>query len=523
MSALAPCIALALVLAAPQDADRDRDGLSDFQEVHKYGTDPRKADTDGDGVPDGDWLERREYAYTVRAVVHVLKPVTLEYLDDDFQDARLLDEGPQHVELEVVLYPFSSANEDIGADDGWRRPARDLKPWLEPGPTADWTPALREELLAALEADGVDVAKLSDKEAVERVSEWLMRHAEYEDGFASFLTSFDERGRPYVDDALRDAAERGEAEKGRTLEEQWAREVSAKGMFEHGVRGSCTSSAIYMSGCLRAVGVPTRTVLCIPLIDANDARERDLAAARLEHNEVRRIVMANAARGIGSWTSHTFNEVWVDGRWRRLNYSTLGQGILDEHYLGLMIHVGTWRDWADARMPETVGRRDQLAIQEQLFGGPNPYSTISLGDAFGEHCTLDNPVLEERKVTVKRLLWTDDPALPDDVREGCARSDRFGLVALVTGVKGGDWWKDFLARADLRVYLSADGRPRLGVGLDPGCYWGKDEGVWVNVPFGAADRRDLADGVEYRATARNENAGYRIALELPVTRAPGSR
>ena len=43
-----------------QDPDRDGDGLSDFHEVHKYNTDPDNKDSDGDGVTDGDWRERRE-------------------------------------------------------------------------------------------------------------------------------------------------------------------------------------------------------------------------------------------------------------------------------------------------------------------------------------------------------------------------------------------------------------------------------------------------------------------------------
>jgi cysteine-rich repeat protein len=38
----------------PKKADTDGDGLSDGDEVNKYGTDPLKADTDGDGVSDGD-------------------------------------------------------------------------------------------------------------------------------------------------------------------------------------------------------------------------------------------------------------------------------------------------------------------------------------------------------------------------------------------------------------------------------------------------------------------------------------
>ena len=64
--------------------DRDGDGLSDFQEVHKYLTDPNKKDSDNDGKPDGDWLERREYQYTIRSVVQVMKPVTI------VQHARVL-------------------------------------------------------------------------------------------------------------------------------------------------------------------------------------------------------------------------------------------------------------------------------------------------------------------------------------------------------------------------------------------------------------------------------------------------
>ena len=56
------------------DPDHDGDGLSDFQEVHKYRTDPNRPDSDSDGIPDGDWDERREFTYTVRSVVQVMPP-----------------------------------------------------------------------------------------------------------------------------------------------------------------------------------------------------------------------------------------------------------------------------------------------------------------------------------------------------------------------------------------------------------------------------------------------------------------
>ena len=58
--------AKATVAMEDHEKDSDKDGLTDFQETHKYMTNPQKADSDDDGIPDGNWLERREYQYTVR-------------------------------------------------------------------------------------------------------------------------------------------------------------------------------------------------------------------------------------------------------------------------------------------------------------------------------------------------------------------------------------------------------------------------------------------------------------------------
>ena len=98
-----------LLLAAPTDTDGD--GLSDFEETHKYFTDPAKADSDGDGKPDGDWSERREYAYTVRSIVRVLRPAAA--ISDDYQDARVLEETEDYLELEVIHYPLNTVADAI--------------------------------------------------------------------------------------------------------------------------------------------------------------------------------------------------------------------------------------------------------------------------------------------------------------------------------------------------------------------------------------------------------------------------
>ena len=76
------------VHARADDNDSDKDGLPDFQEVHKYLTDPHERESDGDGVPDGDWHERREYAYTIRSVVKVMRPCNTAIVDDDYQGER---------------------------------------------------------------------------------------------------------------------------------------------------------------------------------------------------------------------------------------------------------------------------------------------------------------------------------------------------------------------------------------------------------------------------------------------------
>ena len=56
----------------------------------------------------------------------------------------------------------------------------------------------------------------------------------------------------------------------------------------------------------------------------------------------------------------------------------------------------------------------------------------------------------------------------------------------------------------------------LGVGFDTGCWWYKNGTAYIYLPFGGADRRELREGVDYAARARNEAQGYTWVLELVV-------
>ena len=502
---LPQCLVAAMLLTplacqAALDPDRDGDGLSDFQEVHKYLTDPDKADTDGDGIPDGDWRERREHQYTVRTVVQAMRPVTIEYLCDDHQDARVLDETKTYVELEVIHYPFTTVATTIQADKNWRKNTVPHQKWLTPGPTSDFTEGMQNKLRAKLMKSGIRVEQLDDMALVKAASKWLCAHAKNQDCFTTFVTAFDISGDPYIPEQLRKHV--GHTDE--SLKKQWPRDISALGMFQQGVRGSCTSSAIYLNGSMRALGIPTRTILTIPLVDANDAQELRLVERGITHHGLRRKILPALQRLKGSWASHTFNEVWVGGRWRRLNYSRLGQDIVDANLFGMITHIATFHDWADARMPETIGKRQTMRHYDDVFGGPNPYSTISLRDEFGVHCKMENKEPEPLNVNVTAVYWGDGKDAPKFVREWFQKRGMYGLIARVTGPSDLNEMSQFLANVDLRVFLKANDAPTLGMGFEPGAQWWQGDHGWILVPFGAADKARHVTTKQYQFVCRNQ-------------------
>lgn len=494
---------LLLPLLAPQDTDGD--GLSDFHELHKYRTDPAAPDSDGDGTPDGEWFERREYTYTVRSVVQVMPPVTGDVLRDDYQDARVLDRGPEHVELEVIHYPLATAAETIAPDPDWRETVADMEEYLRPGPSSNWDGEMRAELVAALAGDGIDVDELDDVQIVREVSSWALARTEHTGLFTTFCHELGPDGevRPHPD--LADHVEREAREAGLELDEALRRELFARGMFAHRTRGSCTSSAIYLNGVLRAVGIPTRIVLMIPVVDASDERERKMVH-RLGNPDVRATIRAGTFHLRGSWASHTMNEVFVGGRWRRLNYTNLGQGVLDPGCFGLMTHVATVSDWLEGGFAATVGRRQVLRRgAPDLFGFQNPYSCISLADRYGAHSGLQAPEPELEVRTVKALHWADDPGLPAFVREALD-----GSRLLIETAEDETWpeLKDFLAFVDPVLFLESPGAPTLTVRHATGGF-SNAERRFVVVRLQGAGRDELAPEAAYTLRPRNREASHR--------------
>src|SRR5947209_3243213 len=294
-------VLLLLLAAAPPlaarpdvpDPDADGDGLPDFQEVHKYRTDPHKQDTAGDGVSDGDWQQRREFTYSVRAVVRVMPPYNLAALNDDYQDVRVRKETKDFAEMEFVVYPLNSNAEAITGNPNWKKDYAGMTEYLAPGVTTNWDDGMRRDLLRELAKDGIDPDKVTDKEVVEQVSRWLFQRSKYHYQFCTFYVGFRD-GKPEILPGLESAFEREKGDPKWSVREQFEHELFGKEMFARKAYGTCTSTAVYQTTVLRVLGIPTRMILCIPLADGSDPAQVGMAEKGLTHSRVRREAVLGA-------------------------------------------------------------------------------------------------------------------------------------------------------------------------------------------------------------------------------------
>ena len=282
------------------ETDTDGDGLSDFQERHKYRTDPARKDSSGTGTPDGNGSQRREFTYSVRAVIRVMPPYNLAAMNDDYQDVRLVAETKDFAELEVVIYPLNTNASAITSSSKWRTDYAAMHEFLAPGVTTNWDTPMRDQLLVELRSAGIDSDKLSDKEVVEaRVSRWMYSRARHRNMFCTYYVSFP-GGKPSVFPGLEQAFEHEKGSPEWSVQDQFASELLGKEMFNRKVYGTCTSAAVAQATVLRAVGIPTRLIIAIPVVDASDDEQLKLAGRGLTHHEVAATTMTGLAGEAGA-------------------------------------------------------------------------------------------------------------------------------------------------------------------------------------------------------------------------------
>ncbi|HJZ92016.1 MAG TPA: sigma-70 family RNA polymerase sigma factor [Gemmataceae bacterium] len=510
----------------PTDPDTDRDGLSDFQETHKYKTDPNKKDTAGEGTPDGDLKQRREFTYSVRAIVRVMPPYNLAAMSDDYQDVRVLKETKEYAELEITVYPFNTNADAIRGNPNWKKDYAGMKEYLAPGVTTNWDDAMRQDLLRELAADGIDPDKLTDKEVVEQVSRWLFKRSKHKNMFCTFYVGFRD-GKPVVLPGTEAAFQRDKGESSWTVEEQYQNELFGKEMFARKTYGTCTSTAVYETTVLRALGIPTRMILCIPLADGSDPAQVEMVEKGLTNHQVRAIAAMGVIAGGTAFASHTFCEVFVGGRWRRLNSAKLGQNVLEPGYLGLMLKVHTFNDLSEAKLAETWGTRYAKGQRDDVFRHSNPYRLMEVSDHFGKDAKLPNPPAddkEHRRVTISKAYQQDSKDAPAEIRalrwsveQGAGR---FFVHCDEWLENAGDYlqYKLFMRRADRNFALKAKGQRDVACQISMNFYSYRGQKLCeLEVIIPPAEYARMAKDVEYTLHPVNGIKGYEWKVRDGVT------
>ena len=498
------CVTAACATHA-DDMDSDQDGLSDFQESNKYFTKPASADSDADGVRDGDWHERREYSYSILTVVKVMRPCDATVANDDYQDARVLSETDAYVELEVVHYPFNTNAAAIESTRDWQTPSPELQEYLQAGVTTNWDEPMRRELLRELHASGIDRNSLADKQVVERVSAWLLARGKYRYMFGTYFIHFpNDKAEifPGLENAFR-------SEQGNTdlpFNEHLQHEVFGKGMFANKCYGTCTSTATYLTTGLRAVGIPTRLILAIPVIDGCDSRQVRMIEDYITHHQVRRTLLGNLPSA--GFAAHTFNEVYVGGRWQRLNYRQLGQNIYGPGAMGMLTHVLTFRDLSDAELTKTWGKRYGLGERDDTFPGSNPYRTTEISDRFGIHSKLQNTPFEVPKLAViSKAYWFFSERRPSWIPAESVQPKSDGHLLLHVDLAMDDL-KALYPKLNTEFVLTAEGQPSVHARAERG-FW--NEECYVRI---AEDQFALmVPGVPYELTPGKTDRQHQWRVE----------
>ncbi len=500
----------------------------DFQALHKYFTDPRKKPTAGKDVADGDWDERRESTYSIRTIIHVMPPYNLGALNDDYQDVRVRKETKDFIELEVISYPLNTNAEAITENHNWKLDYAGMKEYLTPGVTTNWDVQMQKGLLAELAKSGIYPGKLSDKQVVEQVSRWLLGRCKYRSMFGSMFVDFHE-SKPVIFPGLEKAFEREKGDPAWTVDEEFAHELFGKSMYSNRCRGSCTSSAVLMATVLRALGIPTRIIIAIPIVDQNAPEQVAMVKNNLRHDRVRTTILNGLLRVSQGFANHTYNEVFVGNRWRRLNYTKLGQNILDEQYFGLMIHVHTFNDLSEARLAPTWGRRYALSLRDEEFKYGNPYRTLEVSDLFGPKMISATPMVEEHKsITIAKAYWLESKETPDIIRQR-ARRPREGEAHLYIHTE--EWFPGqdrtqymrFLKQADRKFLFRAKDHPEIK-GEVQLSIWADSAGglreILLVIPKG--EYAKMASGIEYSIHPVNSTAGYQWKVKEGLTIRRGS-
>ncbi len=315
--------------------DTDGDWLSDYAEVVKYRTNPLAADSDGDGRPDQDWEERREYAYTVRALIRIREPFDLEAMNDLYQDVRVVEGRDEagYTKIEAIIYPETRAILTASS-----YPLENLSPELqsytEPGIATNYDAGMQAQV-----RDIVAGAK-TDVRVTVQVLDWVNRETSRQldysipEVYYTYLQDGQVQVRNYDDpfpvaDLLRT-------------------HYFAASMFKERVHGTCTSIATLRCAILKAAGIPCRMIQTLFPIYYHGSQTEPYT-----NNLKRAWSGCSYEQPPGddqTWANHAFLEVYLGGQWTRVDENL---GIYHDQAGCLSVKIVSVADWSEVDFSES--------------------------------------------------------------------------------------------------------------------------------------------------------------------------
>ncbi|MDE0426374.1 MAG: Ig-like domain-containing protein [Candidatus Poribacteria bacterium] len=358
-------------------SDTDADGLTDYEEYCKYRTDPTSPDSDEDGIPDAEWNERREYTYSIRAVLELKQPWNLESMNDLFQDARLVGHtvgNSTYSKVEVIIYPYASPVLLPSAYPSQRTPEA-FEKYIQPATDLNYSTEMQAEIQRILSGSThtLDVlTKLQHEIGKMKLTLPL---------YPPFIYTYKQHGEVVVDRSFFESIDREVTQS--EINDALAVNYFGDSMFKQRCHGGCISRARLFASMLRAAGIPARVTMGVPMLYYYKGIGEWKNLMKNLNNET---VTGNFAYEKPSTShevaivGHSQVEAYLNNHWIRLGYQ-INEGplfagtdrmfikIIDASDFAEVDFTKTWSPlpWIKERPYKTVELSDQAATYKSKF------------------------------------------------------------------------------------------------------------------------------------------------------------
>ncbi|MDE0019631.1 MAG: Ig-like domain-containing protein [Candidatus Poribacteria bacterium] len=357
----------------PNQVDTDADGLLDYDEYCKYKTNATKADSDADGKIDSDWHERREYTYTIKAICEINDPVDLEDMNDLFQDVRIIAKQTptSHTRYEILLYPDSKPHLLPTKFPYSKRLPSIVEGYTRRGFSTNFSAQTREKVQQLI------LRCHSDLEVIGQIQSEMGKMRLVYEG-AAFLYCRVNGGKLIITHDPLDNLKPVSRKDFQTVEQLLEGTFYGETMFRSRQYGVCDSRATLMATMLKAAGIPTRITLAIPLVYCYEGEKEELTG-NLKRKTLRAgyVVPRPKSPKQTYIVNHSYNEVYVNNKWIRLDHDLNEGPIFNGNRIFLKII--SFADWSEVDFTRSWSR-------EQWFKH-RPYKTIEISDADPEHAS----------------------------------------------------------------------------------------------------------------------------------------